>query len=110
RSSTLTIIHSLSSEDSEEKEDHVSHNSSPSPESRPDNIKKVRLGGEAESITSSPLFQQLLNNSDLEVSDLESSLKLRREFQQPLQETCKGSKAPPEPSRLLQEHRPPLLQ
>ncbi|XP_069164537.1 armadillo repeat-containing protein 2 isoform X2 [Procambarus clarkii] len=110
RSSTLTTLHSLSSQDSEDKEENEnSHNSSPSPESRPDDIKKVRLVGGSESITSSPLFQQLLNNVDLEVSDLESSLRLRREFH-PTGQTPQVSGAPPEPARLLTEPRPPLLQ
>ncbi|XP_071535038.1 armadillo repeat-containing protein 2 isoform X2 [Panulirus ornatus] len=85
RSSTVTTLHSLSAEATEDGRDGeeiiVSHNSSPSPESRPDDIKKVRLAGQPESITSTPLFQQLLNNTDLEVSDLESSLTLKREFQ-----------------------------
>lgn len=57
------------------------------------------IGGEANSgtqVTSSPLFQQLLNSADMELSDLESSLKLKREFKnspafQPSTDTLKGS-------------------
>ncbi|XP_064089288.1 armadillo repeat-containing protein 2-like isoform X1 [Macrobrachium nipponense] len=77
RSSTINTLHSLQ----EEKDAEDESNSSPSPESRPDEIKKVRLA-ELDPVTTSPLFQQLLNNNDIEVSDLESSLRLRREFQQ----------------------------
>nr|XP_027232568.1 armadillo repeat-containing protein 2-like [Penaeus vannamei] len=65
-----------SATESQEEEDDGSHNSSPSPESRPDETKK-----------------QLLNNADLEVSDLESSLKLRREFQSPTTAPAEENKA-----------------
>ncbi|KAK7081918.1 hypothetical protein SK128_026344 [Halocaridina rubra] len=86
RSSTINTLHSLPEESKDEAgpdNSAPSHNSSPSPESRPDEIKKVKLEEKLEPVTSSPLFQQLLNNNDLEVSDLESSLRLRREFQGP---------------------------
>ncbi|XP_047479297.1 armadillo repeat-containing protein 2-like isoform X1 [Penaeus chinensis] len=89
RSATLTTMSSL--QESQE-EDDGSHNSSPSPESRPDDVKKVRLAANSESITSTPLFQQLLNNTDLEVSDLESSLRLRREFQSPTTASAQENK------------------
>ncbi|XP_042224127.1 armadillo repeat-containing protein 2-like isoform X3 [Homarus americanus] len=102
RSSTIATLHTLSSQESEEKEDEVSHNSSPSPESRPDDIKKVRVaGGEPELVTNTPLFQQLLNSNDLEVSDLESSLRLKKDLR---------PSAYPETTRPPPEPRPPLLQ
>ncbi|KAK3853020.1 hypothetical protein Pcinc_040421 [Petrolisthes cinctipes] len=98
RSYTITSLHSLAESQEEEEEEEEeegeksnnkdrgseeSHLSSPSPESRPDNVMKVGVGGEVSSgpqVTSSPLFQQLLNSADMELSDLESSLKLKREF------------------------------
>ncbi|KAK4307958.1 hypothetical protein Pmani_020318 [Petrolisthes manimaculis] len=107
RSYTITSLHSLAESQEEEEEEEEeggdrgsssqdnnnkdgrgyseeSHLSSPSPESRPDNVvKQVGVGVEGSSgpqVTSSPLFQQLLNSADMELSDLESSLKLKREF------------------------------
>ncbi|XP_068250206.1 armadillo repeat-containing protein 2 [Palaemon carinicauda] len=109
RSSTINTLHSLQEKDAEEAGLDAtvqSHNSSPSPESRPDEIKKVRLA-ELGPVTSSALFQHLLNNNDIEVSDLESSLRLRREFQQPSND-AKNTTAPPtqEPAKLLEVKHP----
>ncbi|XP_069991169.1 armadillo repeat-containing protein 2 isoform X3 [Penaeus vannamei] len=83
RSATLSTMSSL--QESQEEEDDGSHNSSPSPESRPDETKKVRLATSSESITNTPLFQQLLNNADLEQTD--------------------DSKAPP-PEPIVKNHAP----